>query len=71
MRTQKLRSPGGSPGLPKVPCFYTWSRNIALHSVRALPAAGASSLLIDAFPVHSPQTSPNRDCEMSGTVKRV
>ena len=65
MRTQTLRSPGGSPGLPKVLCFYTWSRTIALHNVRALPAAGASSLLVCAFPVHSSQTSPNKDCEMS------
>ena len=43
---------------------------IFLHNI-ALPTARASSLIISALPVRSTSFSANRDCEMSGTARRL
>ena len=47
---------GRRPELSKVPSWYAWSTNIALHNI--IPTARASSLLIYAFPVRSTSLSP-------------
>ena len=57
---------------PLLGVYLLW-RNAEEEEVLFTPAK-ACSRLIYAFPVHSasfpPKPSPNKDCEMSGTVKR-